>query len=153
MSQDDNIGAAHQVAHGCNRLHQDASPLGIAKGRGFLNGQSRFLALPNLITEIGNHGHLKLVVFLGQSGHTDTFHDGIGILQAVSKSARRRIDNNFIGLYAKVSQKDVQLFCEVYVNGRGGHYGVPITKGTRTHALMVPFFNWSQSDVLSFAGF
>ena len=77
MTKNNNGRAGQQVTDGRHRLHHDPSFFRITQGWGVFNGFFGFLAFPDFITEITDHGDLQFIIFLGQGGHHDPFHDRV----------------------------------------------------------------------------
>ncbi len=77
MSEDYYIGASEKVAYRRGSLHEDTPSFGVAECGGVLYGLTRFLALPDLVSDVRDHGYLEFVVLLGKRSHSNTLHNGV----------------------------------------------------------------------------
>ncbi len=150
MPKNDHIGTTKQITNSSYCLHKNAASFRITQYWCIINTLARLFTLPNFIPNITNHGKLKLVIFLGQCSHHDTFHHRIAVLKAIPQTSCRWVNYYIFALDTKVTKQNIQLFCQVYINGRGRNDSMIIAKSTGGNALIVSFFNRSKCEIFPF---
>ena len=117
VAHDEDVGTGHKIGYGTNGLHEDAAAFGITQFRSFLYGLLGFLAFPDFISQVVDQGELEFVVTLGQGCHGEPLHYRIGVLHAVAQSAGGGINDHLGEGDPQVFQENVDLFCQVDVDG------------------------------------
>ena len=96
---------------------------------------------------------MKFLVFLGQSSHSDPFHHGIGVLESVTQSAGRWINDDLVAGHTQVSKKDIELFRQVHINGRGRDNDLAIGQSTGADTFMIALLHRRHGKIFALAEF
>ncbi len=153
MTHDQYGGAGQQICHRTHGFHQNGPFFRVTQERFVFNGFLGFLAFPDFIAQVVDHGVLKFVVSLGHGGHIETLHNRIAVFEAVSETAGGGIADDIVKLHPQVFKEDVDLFCQVDVNGGRRDDGMAVSHGGRPDSFVIFFFDRSQCKVGSLAFF
>ena len=152
MAHDKKIGTAQQICYCANGLHQDTPSFRIAKKRGIFDLLPGLLAFPDLIAEVVDHRVLEFIVSLRHGGQSQPFHNRIGIFQSVAETACGRVNNDPVHGHTQVFKKNVDLFCQVDIDGGGGDNGMPVSHCRCADSFVVLFLYRPYNKVFPLTG-
>src|SRR5674536_335483 len=111
----------------------------------------RFLRAPRN-TNISDHRGLEHFVS-DEAGEFDSLHRRISVLHPKANPRHKRVTNNMIGRYAKLSKHNVELLSDIHIDVRERYDRVVVSSGSNGYGFITILFSTCEQTLFSFRSF